>query len=220
MQASEHIIERVREARAPWAASDNIAAFLEAGDLDTIEREVEAHIVAMMRALIIDADHNTRDTAQRMARMYVRELFKGRYLPRPCMTDFPNVRKIDELYAVGPVPVRSTCSHHLAPVSGHAWVGVIPGDRIIGLSKFSRITDWVMSRPQIQEEAAMQLADEIEACIAPKGLGVLIRATHACVSTRGVRDHDTTLTTSIMRGELIEHAARDEFLALARAQGF
>ncbi|MFP4895803.1 GTP cyclohydrolase I [Paraburkholderia sp. EG304] len=89
--------------------------------------------------------------------MYVREVFAGRYEPRPNLTDFPNVRRLDELYTVGPISVRSMCSHHLCSVTGHAWIGVIPGERVIGLSKFNRITEWVMARPQIQEKQSCSL---------------------------------------------------------------
>jgi GTP cyclohydrolase I len=221
MNVSERIIERLRELHVPYKANDNIAGYLEAGELDALQEEVEFHVRALLHSLVIDVDHNTEGTARRVARMYVREVFKGRYQVRPVMTDFPNVRQLDELYTVGPITVRSMCSHHLAPVSGQAWIGVIPGERVIGLSKFNRLTDWVMSRPQIQEEAVVQLADEIEQVMHPKGLAVMIRATHMCLATRGVCDHETTMTTSVMRGVLLDdHAAREEFLSIAHAQGF
>lgn len=211
----------LRSMGIPHAANDNIASFLRPGDLDAIEHDVRQAIDALLHALVIERDHNTEDTPARVARMLVHELYKGRYQPMPTLTDFPNVRALDELYTVGPITVRSTCSHHLVPVIGQAWVGVIPGERVIGLSKFSRLVDWVMSRPQIQEEAVMQIADEIENVIAPKGMGVILRANHMCMTARGVRDHDTSMVTSVMRGLLLDqHEARNEFLRLVQAQGF
>ncbi|WP_233866664.1 GTP cyclohydrolase I [Paraburkholderia adhaesiva] len=217
---SEVIRDRLLSAGASHLAHDNISAFIHPGELEALEHEVEEKVEGLLRSLVIDHDHNTADTPKRVARMYLHEVFRGRYEPRPDLTDFPNVRRLDELYTVGPVSVRSMCSHHLCSVTGRAWIGVIPGERVIGLSKFNRLTDWVMSRPQIQEEAVMQLADEIEAAIRPQGLGVIIRATHSCMTTRGVREHDTTMTTSVMRGLLREHAARDEFMRIVRGQEF
>lgn len=217
---AERLAKEFAERGISYKANDNIAEHLRDGDLEAIEREAETHIHALLRALVIEPDHNTMDTARRVAKMYVREVFAGRYEARPVVTDFPNVRHLDELYSVGPITVRSVCSHHLCSVLGRAWIGVMPGERVIGLSKLTRLTQWVMARPQIQEEAVMQLADEIEAQTSPKGLGVLIRATHACMTTRGVCDHDTTMTTSVMRGALRDnHAARNEFLRLIGAQG-
>jgi GTP cyclohydrolase I len=153
--------------------------------------------------------------------MYLREVFKGRYQPRPPVTDFPNAKALDEVYTVGPITVRSACSHHLVPIMGQAWIGVIPSERVIGLSKFNRLTEWVMSRPQIQEEAAIQLADEIEALIQPKALAVVLRAQHLCMTWRGVRESQTSMTTSIMRGIFRDKPeAREEFLSIIKGQGF
>ncbi|MEX3859656.1 GTP cyclohydrolase I [Paraburkholderia sp. BR10923] len=221
MNTSTKVIERLREQGIPYRANDNIANWLEAGELDAIQEEAETHVRALLQSLVIDEDHNTAGTARRVAHMYVREVFKGRYQPQPAITEFPNAKNLDELYTVGPITVRSICSHHLCSVTGNAWLGVIPGERVIGLSKFNRVTDWVMSRPQIQEEAVVQLADTIERLIEPRGLGVVIRATHSCMTTRGVREHETTLTTSVMRGALREKPeARSEFMSIVRGQEF
>ena len=187
-----------------------------------MEAEAERHVAGLLRCLAIDAagDHNSTDTPRRYARMLVREVFAGRYAPRPALTDFPNARKLDELYAVGPITIRSACAHHLVPIIGEAWIGVIPEERVIGLSKFSRLAQWVMSRPQIQEEAIVMLADEIEAAIAPAGLAVVMRAKHLCCAWRGVRDGGQMMTTSVMRGVLrTDSTARREFLSLVAGQG-
>ncbi len=220
---SERIRARLRAAGASFLANDNIAAFIEGGELEALQAEVEARVSDVLDALVIDTqnDHNTRETAKRVAKMYVREVFAGRYLPAPRVTDFPNAKKLDEVYTVGPIRVRSACSHHMCPIDGEAWCGVIPGDRVIGLSKFARLAEWVMARPQIQEESVVQLADEIEQRIRPLGLAVVIRATHTCMTWRGVRDDSTTMTTSVMRG-VFRHdaAARAEFMKLIDGQRF
>lgn len=214
---------RIKAAGATYAANDTIAAHLQPGDVDHLEDEVTTHVSAMLDALVIDteADHNTRETARRVARMYLREVFAGRYTPRPQLTDFPNAGRLDEIYTVGPVAIRSACSHHLCPVEGSLWCGVIPGEKVIGLSKFSRLAKWIMARPQIQEEAIVQLADQLEQLIKPKGLAVVMRLRHSCMTWRGVQEHDTTMATSVTRGILREgHAARAEFFAAIQAQGF
>lgn len=200
-------------------ANENIAESLTPEDLVRMQDDAESAVAALLTALRIDyeKDHNTEQTPQRVARMLVREVFAGRYQPRPRITDFPNVKELDELYTVGPVAVRSCCAHHLCPIEGEAFIGVIPGERIIGLSKFSRLTEWVMARPQIQEEATVQLADEIEKLIKPKGLGVIVSARHSCMTWRGVREPNSKMVTSVMRGLFRDNdAARSELLTLAR----
>lgn len=224
LTASARVRDRLRALNVPFFANDGIADHLQPGELEAIEAEVAGHVRAMLAALVIDFehDHNTAETARRVAKMYVREIFAGRYTTRPPVTDFPNAKKLDQLYTVGPITIRSACSHHLCPIEGQAWCGVIPGERVIGLSKFNRLADWVLSRPQIQEEAVVQLADEIEELIKPRGLGVVIKAKHTCMTWRGVRESgDAAMTTSVMRGILREApAAREEFLTFVRGHGF
>jgi GTP cyclohydrolase I len=129
--------------------------------------------------------------------------------------------RLDELYVVGPIAVRSCCAHHLCPIEGSAWCGIIPSERVIGVSKFSRLADWVLSRPQIQEEAVMQLADLLESAMGrPQGLAVVIKARHTCMTWRGVRDASTMMTTSVMRGIFQHgHAARAEFFSIVNNGG-
>lgn len=217
------IRNRVIEANGRFICNDNIARYLKPGDLDTIESEVRASIEAALAALIIDTrnDHNTKDTAARVAKMLVREAFIGRYTEQPAMTDFPNARHLDEIYTVGPITVRSTCAHHLLPILGQCWVGIKPTDRIIGLSKFTRLAQWVTSRPHIQEEAVIMLADEIEKLIKPQGLAVLIRAEHQCMTWRGVKDAGQSMITSVMRGFFLHNpSARGELMVMLQGQGF
>jgi GTP cyclohydrolase I len=220
---SDTIRNRLKKGGFPFAANDNIAPHLLPGELDALQGEVEERVQALLDALVVDTenDHNTQETAARVARMYVREVFRGRYEAPPKVTDFPNVKHLDEIYTVGPITVRSACSHHLVPITGQCWVGVKPSDRVIGLSKFNRLVEWVMARPQIQEEAAIMLADTIEGLIKPQGLAVVIKAQHQCMTWRGVKDNDTHMVTSIMRGFFREDAkARQELMSILRGQGF
>lgn len=200
-------------------ANDNLSNILTEDDIKDIQQDVENACVSLLEALRIDYqnDHNTQDTPKRMAKMYVQEIFKGRYLPRPKITTFPNYKKLDELYSVGPISVRSMCSHHFVPIIGKVWIGVIPNETLIGLSKFNRIVDWVGSRPQIQEECVVQIADELENIIKPKAIGVIMKASHMCMSLRGVKDNDCDMTTSVMRGLFMENNdARTEFLNIMK----
>lgn len=220
---SKAIKAKIKAAGGSFLANDNISKHLSESDLAEIESNVKVAVASLLDALVIDTenDHNTRDTAKRVAKMYLREVFKGRYLPAPAITDFPNVKELDQIYSIGPISIRSACSHHLVPIVGEAWIGVIPSDRVIGISKFNRLTDWVMSRPQIQEEATMQLADEIESRIKPKALAVIIKATHMCMTWRGVKEAQTSMTTSVMRGLFKDSdVARNEFLSIIKGQGY
>ncbi|WP_084299251.1 GTP cyclohydrolase I [Bradyrhizobium sp. WSM1743] len=221
MSSTQAIRERLRDAGVSFAANDNIAEYLLPGDIDVIQAEVEQHVQAVLEALVIDTsrDHNTKATAKRVARMYVREVFAGRFEPAPEITGFPNASGLNELYTLGPIAVRSTCSHHLVPMTGRMWVGVVPGEKVIGISKLVRVANWIMSRPHIQEEAAVMLADELERRIQPKGLAVIVRAQHQCMIWRGVRETDTIMITNIMRGAFRDdRTLRSEFMALIKDQ--
>jgi GTP cyclohydrolase IA len=218
---SKAVRARIAAENAPFGANANLSEFATPADLEAIQQEVQQAVDALLDALVIDGDHNTKDTARRVAKMYVCEVFSGRYQPPPCLTDFPNASDLDELYTVGPITVRSCCAHHLCPIEGEAWCGVIPSERIIGLSKFARICEWILARPQIQEEAIVQVADLIEGAIKPRGLAVVIKAHHACLSWRGVKDGQTTMASSVTRGLLREDGrARAEFFSLIGSQGF
>jgi len=160
---STRIRSRIKAAGVRFHANDNIADFIEEGELAALQAEVQARLVGVLESLVIDvdSDHNTQDTARRVAKMYVQEVFRGRYIEQPPVTEFPNIERLNELMIVGPITVRSACSHHLCPIMGKVWVGVMPNEHsnLIGLSKYARLIEWVMSRPQIQEEAVSQIAD-------------------------------------------------------------
>ncbi len=173
----------------------------------------------MLSSLVIDteSDHNTQDTARRVAKMYINEIFKGRYHVAPPVTEFPNAERLNELMIVGPVTVRSACSHHLCPIIGRVWVGLLPNEHtnLIGLSKYARLVDWIMSRPQIQEEAVTQVADLLQSHMNPDGLAVVMEADHFCMQWRGVKDMDSKMINSVMRGAFLKDSSlRREFLAL------
>ncbi len=217
--ASNRIQERLKNARQTFRANDNIAAFIEDGELDELRLEVEDRMREVLDALVIDTenDHNTVGTARRVAKMFIDEVFAGRYRTAPPVTSFPNVGRLDELVIVGPITVRSACSHHLCPIMGRIWVGVLPNSdaELIGLSKFARLCDWIMNRPQIQEEAVIMLADELERRIRPDGLAIVMEADHFCMHWRGIRDKQPVMTSSIMRGAFLENNdLRREFLEL------
>jgi GTP cyclohydrolase I len=216
---SQRIRERLRAAQARFHANDNIAGFVEPDELALLQSEVEQKVIALLDSLVIDTvnDHNTQETARRVAKMYLQEVFRGRYIPPPDVTDFPNVEHLNELMIVGPLAVRSACSHHLCPIIGKLWVGVMPNEHsnLIGLSKYARLADWVMSRPQIQEEAVARLADLLQDHMQPDGLAIVMEADHFCMQWRGVKDNDARMTNSVMRGSFLKDAIlRREFLAL------
>jgi GTP cyclohydrolase I len=220
---ADRIRERIVKAGARFHANDNVAEFIEPGELDDLQREVELKMAEVLRALVIDteSDHNTVDTARRVAKMYLREVFGGRYRPEPPVTEFPNVGRLNELMIIGPVTVRSACSHHLCPIIGRIWVGVMPNEHsaLIGLSKYARLVEWMMTRPQIQEEAMAQVADLLQDKMQPDGLAIVMEADHYCMQWRGVKDMDSKMTNSIMRGSFLKDPnLRREFLALLASQ--
>ncbi len=219
LPVSERIRSRLVRANQRYHANDNISAFLQDGDMDALRTEVEAKMADVLKSLVIDteSDHNTQETARRVAKMFVTEVFKGRYLPMPPVTEFPNVEQLNELLIVGPITARSACSHHLCPIMGKVWIGIMPNEHsnLIGLSKYARICDWVMSRPQIQEEAVIQLANILQDKVKPDGLAIVIEADHFCMHWRGVKDADARMTNSVMRGSFLKDPnLRREFLSL------
>jgi GTP cyclohydrolase I len=187
---SLRIRQRLEEAGIPFFANDNISEHLEEGDLNQLEVEVADKVRDLLRSLVIDIDndHNTQETAERVARMYLHEVFKGRYHIQPKIASFPNIKNLDEVYTVGP-------------------------------SKFARVADWVFSRPHIQEEAVIILADEIERLCKPKGLAILVKAQHYCMKWRGVKELQTSMINSVVRGDFRKDPSlKAEFFELVKQQ--
>jgi GTP cyclohydrolase I len=219
LSASERIRYRLLAADCRYHANDNISAHIREGEIEELKAEVQEKMQAVLQALVIDtdSDHNTNETAKRVAKMFLTEVFRGRYVPIPAVTEFPNISRLNELMIVGPITVRSACSHHLCPIMGKVWIGILPNEHsnLIGLSKYARICDWIMSRPQIQEEAVTMLADELQDRVKPDGLAIVMEADHFCMHWRGVKDSESKMTNSVMRGAFLKDAnLRREFLSL------
>jgi GTP cyclohydrolase I len=214
---SEIIREQLKEDGVKYFSNDNIGEYFDEKTIELLVDEVTEKMKGVLYSLVIDTenDHNTNDTARRVAKMFIKEIFAGRYEKKPSVTSFPNASKYDGLYVTGPITIRSTCAHHMMPIVGKAYIGVLPGDDVIGLSKFNRLTDWIVSRPQIQEEMTMQVADEIMEATKAKGVAVVIKAEHFCMTHRGVREHDSDMTTSVMLGPFREDPSlKAEFLQI------
>ncbi|WP_162801371.1 GTP cyclohydrolase I [Azospirillum brasilense] len=209
------LVQEAMEARRSNEALDTpLDAAGEAAMIDAAARKVEE----LLDVLRIDHrnDHNTRDTPRRVAKMLVRELLKGRFTAPPELTEFRNAEEFDHLIVTGPIAVRSTCAHHLMPIYGTAFIGILPakGGNILGLSKYDRIVDHFAARFQIQEELVKQIANFIVEATRPRGLAVRISAVHMCKTHRGVRaGHDSRMVNSSFHGELLEsRVLREEFL--------
>jgi GTP cyclohydrolase I len=221
LPVSERIRRRLQRSATRFHANDNIAAAIEPGEIDQLIDEVAQRMQAVLESLVIDthSDHNTQETARRVARMYVTEVFRGRYFPAPAVTEFPNAERLNELMIVGPITVRSACSHHFCPILGRIWIGLIPNEHsnLIGLSKYVRLTNWIMTRPQIQEEAITQVAELLMTKVSPDGLAVVMEADHFCMNWRGVKDSNAKMINSVMRGSFLkDHTLRREFLSLIK----
>ncbi len=216
---SARVRARLQQARRRFNANDNISDFLEPGDLEALLEEVAGKMQGVLESLVIDTatDHNTQETAKRVAKMYLNEVFRGRYVAQPPVTEFPNAECLNELMIVGPITVRSACSHHFCPIMGRLWIGLMPNEHsnLIGLSKYARLAEWIMSRPQIQEEAIVQIAELLMSKVTPDGLAVVMEADHFCMHWRGVKDSGAKMINSVMRGSFLKDAAlRREFLSL------
>ena len=220
---SDELRKRMKTIKHKHFANDTIYTYLDVGDLQEIENEVTDAFQGVLKALVIntDDDHNSKDTARRVAKMFVHEIFRGRYYPPPEVTAFPNEKKYDQIYMSGPMSINSTCAHHFQPITGKAYVGIFPGDKVIGLSKFNRMVDWVASRPQIQEEMTEQIADMIEQETEAKGVAVIIKAEHFCMTARGVKEHESDMLTSVVRGifRTVPHVKAEFFSLLNNMKG-
>lgn len=219
LPVSARVRARLQRAKQRYHANDNIAAYINPSEIDALHEEVASKFQAVLESLVIDtlSDHNTHDTAHRVAKMYLTEVFRGRYEAAPPVTEFPNAERLNELMIVGPITVRSACSHHFCPIIGRLWIGLIPNEHsnLIGLSKYSRLANWIMSRPQIQEEAITQIAELLMNKVSPDGLAVVMEADHFCMHWRGVKDSDTKMINSVMRGSFLKDPTlRREFLSL------
>ena len=210
---STKIKDRIQKAGKRFHANDKISDYIEEGELQQLQDEIQKKLQGVFESLVIDTenDHNTQETAKRVAKMWIRETFGGRYHPFPRVTSFPNMG-YKSMYTSGPISIRSTCAHHFQNIVGNAWVGIIPNGKVIGLSKFNRIVHHIAERPQIQEEMTTQIAEALQEYAHTKNIAVVVKAEHHCMTHRGVKEHESDMTTAIMLGAFKEDpATRDEF---------
>jgi len=204
-KVSDIIRARIIQSGDRFHANDNISQHVNSDELELLVDEVAANFQGVLSSLVIDTehDHNTHDTARRVAKMFIKETFGGRYQPVPRVTSFPNMG-YRSMYTTGPITIRSTCAHHFQNIVGKAWVGIIPDEEVIGLSKFNRIVHHIAERPQIQEEMTTQIAKALSEYAKTPHVAVVVKAEHHCMSHRGVREHDSDMTTAIMLGAFDE----------------
>lgn len=204
MSKSQEIKQRLEEANIRYWAGDNISEVMRNGDKEALIEEATKAFETVLDVLLIDRfnDPNSMGTPKRLAKMYYNEIMSGRYDTPPEATSFPNDG--EDAYT-GMLMVRSEiksmCSHHHQPVSGVAYIGVIPNGKVIGLSKYSRIAQWCARRGTLQEELAMDIAREIAKATNAKNLGVYIQATHGCCENRGIMAHSSLTQTTVLRGQ-------------------
>jgi GTP cyclohydrolase I len=215
LNLSQVIRKRLKDAGARYWAGDNIAEYITDKEKDMLVDELTTKFEGVLDSLIIDrhTDPNSMGTARRLAKMYVYEIMSGRYDESPNATAFPN--NTEGKYT-GMLVVRSElksmCSHHHQPVSGVAYIGIIAGPKLIGLSKYSRIAQWCARRGTLQEELCMDIAREIELATGTKDVAVYIQATHGCCENRGIMAHSSLTQTTVLHGAFKEDpAVKKEF---------
>jgi GTP cyclohydrolase I len=211
---SDKIKTRIKAEGKRFNANDNISKFLEEGDLDQMVAEVSTKFEGVLSSLIIDTqnDPNSKDTARRLAKMYVHELMGGRYYPRPKVTAFPNEGpdRFEGMLVVR-AEITSMCSHHHQPVRGIAYIGIIPTGEVIGLSKYIRIAQWCARRGTLQEDLVNMIAREIMEVTDTENVAVYIQATHGCVTHRGVMAHNSTTQSAVVHGLFRSDSTKAEF---------
>jgi len=213
---SKTIKDRLEQADKRYWAGDNISEHIQPGELDQLVDELTDKFEDVLGSLVIDTtnDPNSKGTARRLAKMYVHELMSGRYVPMPNATAFPN--ETDEPYdgmLVVRSELKSMCSHHHQPVTGVAYIGLIAADKLIGLSKYTRIAQWCARRGTLQEELAMDISREIMAATGSKDVGVYIQAVHGCCENRGIMAHSSLTQTTVLKGAFkTDSGTKKEFM--------
>ncbi len=208
MKISEKIKKRLEAANKRYWANDNISEFIENDEKEKLIDEAVEAFEQVLDSLVIDrnTDPNSKGTARRMAKMYINEIMSGRYEPMPNPSSFPNY--IEDGYE-GMLVVRaelsSVCSHHHQPVKGVAYIGIIAGKKLLGLSKYSRIAQWCAKRGTLQEELNVMIANEIQNVTGSDNIGVYIQATHGCCENRGIKAHSSLSQTTVLRGIFKDH---------------
>jgi len=203
MSKSEEIKARLVQANSRYWAGDNISAVLQEGDKEELINEATTAFESVLDALVIDRyqDPNSKGTAHRLAKMYYNEIMAGRYDAAPSATAFPNdsTERYEGMLVVRS-ELKSMCSHHHQPVAGVAYIGIIAADKLIGLSKYTRIAQWCARRGTLQEELANDIAREIQVATDAEHLGVYIQATHGCCENRGIMATSSLTQTTVLKG--------------------
>jgi len=215
-KTSELIKTRIEHAGGRYWAGDNISGYIYEGEHEQLIEELTRSFESVLDGLIIDRanDPNSQDTAKRLAKMYVKEIMRGRYYPRPNATAFPNHTndRYDGMLVVRS-ELKSMCSHHHQPVNGVAYIGIIAADTLIGLSKYTRLAQWCARRGTLQEELAMDIAREIMQATGSENVGVYIQATHGCCENRGISAHSSLTQTTVLKGVFRNnHDVKKEFM--------
>lgn len=216
MKKSEEIIQRLQDSGDRFWAGDNISQHLQPGDKDALIEELTPKFEEVLDSLVIDRfnDPNSMDTGRRLAKMYINELMQGRYNPMPNATAFPN--HVEDGYKgmlVVRSEIKSMCSHHHQPVNGVCYVACMPGEEVIGLSKYTRVAQHLASRGHLQEELCEMIAYRIEKLTKSKAVGVYIKARHGCCENRGIRASNSSTQTTVLKGELKTNPSlKEEFM--------
>lgn len=211
---SKEIIARLKDKGMRFYAADNISEVLEPGDKEKLIDELQGKFHEVLKSLVIDTenDPNSIDTGRRMAKMYVNEIMGGRYRTMPDPNSFPNyIENGYEGMLVVRSELKSLCSHHHQPVTGIAYIGIIAGDKLLGLSKYTRIAQWCATRGTLQEELNVMIADEIQRQCETEHVGVYIQATHGCCENRGIKAHSSLTQTTVLRGGFKNADLKKEF---------
>jgi len=209
MSVSKTITDRIKAAGDRYWASDNISQHIQEGEHQPLIEEITEKFEGVLDSLIIDrhTDPNSQGTARRLAKMYINEIMSGRYDPMPNVTAFPNhVEDGYEGMLVVRSEIKSMCSHHHQPVSGVAYIGIIAADKLIGLSKYTRIAQWCARRGTLQEELCKDIAREIQKATGSNNVGVYIQATHGCCENRGIMAHSSLTQTTVLEGQFFTDA--------------
>ena len=214
MSISERIRQRLDVDGKRYFAADNISKYISAVEKADLIDELEEKFEAVLDSLIIDRvnDPNSSGTARRLAKMYILEIMGGRYNDDPRITAFPNDGKYDQLIVVR-MDLNSMCSHHHQPVKGVCYVACMPGEEVIGLSKYTRVAQHLASRGHLQEELTEMIAYRIEKLTRSKAVGVYIRARHGCCENRGIKSSNSATQTTVLKGELKTNPSlKEEFM--------
>jgi GTP cyclohydrolase I len=211
---SQVIRENLENNGVRYFACDNISDYVSPSDRVALVEELEEKFQGVLDSLIIDTknDSNSKETAKRLAKMYVWELMSGRFDVRPKVTSFPNEGsgRFEGMLVIR-AEITSMCSHHHQPVRGVAYIGIIPTGEVIGLSKYARIAQWCARRGQLQEELVNQIAKEIMASTDTENVAVYIQATHGCMENRGVEAHSSLTQTCVVHGLFHNDSVKAEF---------